>query len=117
MGVADGASVAPVDLAAAKVHLRVDADDTSEDALIRSLILAAMLAVEGKIFRRVYPDSAPLDLDPDGMVVNAAVNAAVLLIVGHLFANREAVAAGTRMEVPMGVDWLLAPYVNFAGGV
>ena len=116
MGVADGASVAPVDLAAAKAHLRIDAEDTAEDGLIAGLVAAAKLAIEGKIFRRVYATSAPLDLDPEGMVVNAVINQAVLLIVGHLFANREAVAAGARVEVPMGVGWLLEPHVNYAGG-
>lgn len=40
------------------------------------------------------------------------VRAAVLLIVGHLFENREAAVVGSvSSELPMGVEMLLAPYV------
>lgn len=35
---------------------------------------------------------------------------AILLLVGHLDQNREAATAGTLVEVPLGVDALLAPY-------
>lgn len=47
----------------------------------------------------------------DGMVVNEAIRAAVLLIVGHLFANREDVVAGVSVaQLPNGAEWLLQPY-------
>ena len=42
----------------------------------------------------------------------ADVRAAALLIVGHLYENREAVVIGTiATDLPMGVELLLAPYV------
>ena len=51
----------------------------------------------------------------DGMVVNEAINAAVLLIVGHLYANREDVVAGVSVaQMPNGAEWLLAPYKVYA---
>ena len=105
-----------IDLSTAKAHLRVV--HTDEDNLITAWITAAYLAVEGKIFRRVYdaPDDIPA-LDITGIVADAAINAAVLLIVGHLFENREAVTEGQRVEVPMGAEWLLIPYVDFGAGV
>lgn len=102
-----------VGIATAKAHLRVSGNE--EDALIGALIDAAYLAVEGKVFRKVYADAVP-EADPAGVVANEAINAAVLLIVGHLYANREAVVQGQAVEVPMGAEWLLAPYVNYAGG-
>ncbi|MCK7547189.1 head-tail connector protein [Marinobacter koreensis] len=44
--------------------------------------------------------------------VPADVRAAALLIIGHLYENREAVVIGTiATELPLGVDLLLAPYV------
>ena len=47
----------------------------------------------------------------DGMVANEAIRAAVLLIVGHLFANREDVVAGVSVaQLPNGAEWLLQPY-------
>ena len=51
----------------------------------------------------------------DGMVVNEAIKAAVLLIVGHLYANREDVVAGVSVaQLPNGAEWLLAPYKVYA---
>ena len=51
----------------------------------------------------------------DGMVVNEAIRAAVLLIVGHLFANREDVVAGVSVaQLPNGAEWLLQPYKAYA---
>lgn len=68
--------------------------------------------------RRVYSDQVTLDAavtaDSAGdrpMVVNDAIRAAILLLIGHLFANREAVVTGTiATQVPMGVHALLWPY-------
>ena len=102
-----------IDLATAKVHLRVDG--TADDALITGWIAAAYLAVEGAIFRKVYADTVPAD-DATGVVVDDLINAAVLLIVGHLYANREATAPAGMAELPMGAQWLLQPYINTAGG-
>ncbi|MFM9926902.1 head-tail connector protein [Variovorax sp. H27-G14] len=103
-----------IDLAAAKVHLRVD-DGTEENSLIEVWIKAAYLAVEGKIFRKVYGETVPAE-DLTGVLADEAINSAVLLILGHLYVHREAVQDGTRVEVPMGAEWLLTPYINFEGG-
>ena len=51
----------------------------------------------------------------DGMVVNEAIKAAVLLIVGHLFAHREDVLSGVSVATrPTGAERLLAPYTVYA---
>lgn len=104
-----------VDLAVAKLHLRVTG--TAEDTLIDEWIKAAYLSVEGSIFRRVFnvPADIPED-DPKAIATNEAINSAVLLIVGHLYANREAVAPSSMAEMPLGAQWLLVPHVNTAGG-
>lgn len=106
--------MAKIDLATAKLHLRVD-EGTEEDARIEAWIRTAYLAIEGKIFRRVYADEVPA-LDLTGIVADEAINSVALMILGHLYAHREAVVEGARSEVPMGPDWLLAPYINFNGG-
>lgn len=103
-----------IDLARAKLHLRVDGDE--EDALIGGWIAAAYLAIEGKIFAKLYEDGASIPEGAAGVVIDEAINAAAQLIIGHLYANREAVAPGQIAEIPMGADWLLLPYVNAAGG-
>lgn len=46
-----------------------------------------------------------------GMVLNAAIQAACLLKLGHLFANREEVVTGTTaVELPLASQHLLMPY-------
>jgi uncharacterized phiE125 gp8 family phage protein len=45
--------------------------------------------------------------------VPQAIRQAILLLVGHWYANREAVGAGTLAPLPMAVDALLAPYRNW----
>lgn len=43
-------------------------------------------------------------------VVPVAITTAILMLVAHWYANREAAAAGDLATVPMAVDALLAPY-------
>lgn len=51
----------------------------------------------------------------DGVVVNDQIKAAVLLTVGHLFANREDVVVGASVSaLPHGADCLLQPYKVYA---
>ena len=85
--------MAKIDFVAAKLHLRVTEPD--EDTLIAALIAAAYANVEGRIFRKVYDtdETIPAE-DTTGIHANEAINAAVLLIVGHLYANREDVITG-----------------------
>lgn len=156
-----------VQLAEAKLHLRVDSAD--EDALIGVYITAAEQMAMALLDRGVYADgtalgvakaAAPGELDTaiaayesaiaaaealadetaiaaaiqtagngllrakvayrqamDGMVVNEAIKAAVLMIVGHLFVNREdvvAVAGVSVAQLPNGAEWLLQPYKVYA---
>ena len=51
----------------------------------------------------------------DGIVVNDQIKAAVLLTVGHLYANREDVVVGVSVTaLPAGVDCLLQPFKVYA---
>lgn len=46
-----------------------------------------------------------------GMVINSAVQAAILLTLGHLYANREEVVIGASVaQLPQGARQLLQPY-------
>lgn len=102
-----------IDLATAKLHLRVD--DDAEDALIELYIEAAETAAADFLNRNVYAtpdDLAAADEVPEAlpMVVNAAVRAAILLILGHLYANREDVVSTAVNKLPMGAHSLLYPH-------
>lgn len=53
-----------------------------------------------------------------GIVVNSAIKSGILLLVGHLYANREAttqqVNGYATMVMPMGVDYVLQPFKVYA---
>lgn len=52
-----------------------------------------------------------IDMDEFGIVINKGIEAACLLKLGHLFANREEVVVGsTGVELPLASKFLLAPY-------
>jgi hypothetical protein len=96
-------------LAEAKLHLR--ATHASEDSLIQIYLDASEMNVEDYLNRKLYASDIGSDLT--GVLLTAPIKAAVLLFVGHLYNNREAVTMerlNMPMELPMGVKWLLGPY-------
>lgn len=103
-----------VDVPTAKLHLRVD--DSAEDVLIQLYIEAAEASVVEFLNRNVYANQAAMDAAAEAppaepMVVNAAVKAAILLLVGHLFHNREEAAVGLSVAaLPVSSQRLLQPY-------
>lgn len=92
-----------IDLARVKLHLRVDDDE--ENSLITGYIEAAKSHVAMHCDRELV-EVAPVE--PDQMGVTPDVEQAILLLVGHWFANREGVALGTISTVmPLAVERLL----------
>ena len=91
------------DMATVKMHLRVDGDE--EDALIGGYLAAAKAHVEQHCDRKLV-ESDPVE--PEEMGLTADVEQAILLVVGHWYANREAVVTGTIATViPLAVERLL----------
>ena len=88
----------PVSLADAKSHLRIDSDH--DDALVERLLIAAAQYIGNEIHR---------DLT-DGSDVPQLLKQAVLLVVGHLYENREAATDRTITEVPMAVQRIVWQY-------
>lgn len=87
------------------------------DAQLELYVGAAEQAAEDFLNRKVYEDSnvmaaAVLDgsAGDDPMVVNDAIRAAVLLITGHLFRNREDVVGESVTQLPNGAHSLLWPH-------
>ncbi|QRX82247.1 head-tail connector protein [Glaciimonas sp. PAMC28666] len=100
--------------AQARLHLKLD--DPDED--ISLAVQAAELSAQAFMNRNVYADQSALDAavlagiaGPSPMVINALIQAGMLLILGHLYANREDVVVGASVsEVPHGSHALLMPY-------
>ena len=89
-----------INLAEAKLHLRVD--HSEEDALIQSMIDAATQSVANHLDMHVDDMEDYIDMP-------APVAAAILLRVGDLYENREAVQDRSLYDNPTFAR-LLAPY-------
>lgn len=100
--------MAIITLEQAKLHLRVDASE--EDAHILLLIGAAQEQAEGYLNRKVYEaDSEVKPEDERPLVANFSIRAAMLLMIGDLYAGREdQYAAGNQF--PQASRRLLDPY-------
>lgn len=85
-----------VSLDTAKLYLRVDMDD--DDDTVTRLIAAATGHLES------------IGVDCTTTPVPDAVEQAILMLVGHFYENREAVADAKSAAVALGVDRLTAPY-------
>lgn len=94
-----------MDLNLVRDQLRLDADDVEQDALLQNYIDAAKAHVEQHCDRKLV-DADPQG--PDEMELTKDVEQAILLLVGHWFANREAVVVGAvSNQVQLGVERLL----------
>ena len=92
-----------LDLDRVKMHLRVDG--VEEDAVIEGYVEAAKAHVAMHC-DRVLVDAVPATADEMGLTPD--VEQAILLLVGHWYANREAVVVGAAPAVvPLAVDRLL----------
>ncbi|MBV4512715.1 head-tail connector protein [Pseudomonas sp. SWRI22] len=92
-----------IDLVRVKFHLKVDGDE--EDTLITGYFEAAKSHVAMHCDRELVEGSP---VGPEQMGFTSDVEQAVLLLVGHWYANREAVAVGTiATALPLAVERLL----------
>lgn len=96
-----------------KQHCRIDTDFTGDDALLEIYTGAAARYVQTWTRRTLYENQSSPGYadDPAPILLNYDVKAAMLLLIGHWYANRESVAVGqTVAEVPFAVEALLQPY-------
>lgn len=93
-----------ISLAIARKHLNIEEGYDADDAYIAGLITAARRKVELDT-RRTFGGNAPTLVDDDA----ALAAQAVLLIIGHWYANREAVSLEGRVAaaMPMSVGWIV----------
>ena len=104
LGVARAAAPGELDAAIAAYEAAITAAELLSDTDAQD---ASIQTAENNLLRAKVAYRQTMD----GMVVNEAIRAAVLLIVGHLFANREDVVAGVSVaQLPNGAEWLLQPY-------
>ncbi len=96
-------------------HLRLSGDDEVDALAV--YVGAAEGAAAAYLNRKVFLDLTTLTAavaagtaGADPIVMSDSIRAAMLLILGHLYANREDSAIGlTAVELPMGSQYLLRP--------
>ncbi|EAO2313199.1 phage gp6-like head-tail connector protein [Salmonella enterica subsp. enterica serovar Senftenberg] len=102
-----------LELVVVKQHCRIDTDFSGDDDLLTLYSGAAARYVETWTRRTLYEaeDSPGYSDDPDSILLNDDVKAAMLLLIGQWYANREAVNIGNiTSEIPFAVEALLQPY-------
>lgn len=97
-----------ITLETAKLHLKVDTTD--DDNMIAIYLGAAERAAMDYCNRTIYEGAESIGSDLDGVVINDAIEAAILLNLGHLYVNREGVDTVQKQELPLGIQSLLQPY-------
>ena len=96
-----------ITLETAKLHLKVDTTDRDADITLK--LGAAEQAAMDYCNRTIY-GAEGVGSDLDGVVINDAIKAAILLNLGHLYVNREGVDTVQKQELPLGIRSLLQPY-------
>ncbi|KKY78708.1 phage protein [Enterobacter cloacae] len=102
-----------IELDVVKQHCRIDNDFTGDDALLEIYTGAAARYVQTWTRRTLYEkeSSSGYADDPAPILLDDDVKAAMLLLIGHWYANREAVNIGNiTTAVPLAVESLLQPY-------
>ena len=104
-----------VTLSQAMAHCRAESEDL---AMMELYLSAAKQTAADYVNRSVYNDQADMEIavtagiaGENPMIVNDAINAAILLITGHLYTNREDVIVGvSACELPNGAKSILNHY-------
>lgn len=99
----------------AKLHLRIDHD--FDDADIQLKLNTAEEQAINFLERQVYATDDELKqavlsnkAGDRPMLVNSSVKSAILLLLGHLYENREETGVANSSNVKYGFERLLTPY-------
>lgn len=95
----------PLDVA--KKHLNLEPSFTDDDQYIMMLIDAA----EQAVLKHTNEDIEKLEEAGGGCIPTPIFNA-ILLMIGHLYQNREIVGTKTA-ELPLAYEYLIALYQNY----
>lgn len=112
---ADGSALATAREAAVK--LRTQARVSYATAVSNAQLLEDAAELESAVADAEYDLKQALAVSGEmarGIILNETIQAACLLILGHLYTNREDVVAGagtlTALALPQGSKFLMAPY-------
>jgi hypothetical protein len=101
-----------IDIDLVKLHLRLEADDDTEEVYLQHLIDSAVDAFCVFSNRTLVASNATLP-DPVGntLKITKTIEQGALLLIGHWYESREAVITGTiSTELDLTTTRLWAPY-------
>ncbi|EPA6640343.1 TPA: head-tail connector protein [Serratia marcescens] len=96
-----------------KEHCRLESDFTDDDSILNLYIGAASRYVETWTRRKMYESETSEGYadDHDSILLGDDVKAAMLLLIGHWYENRETVSVGqVATDIPFAAEALLQPY-------
>lgn len=96
-----------------KQHCNIDPDFTDDDKLLALYTNSAVKFVENHTRRTLYEKEASegYQEDADHLLLTDDVSAAMLLLIGQWYDNREGVITGSSFSTqPFAVEALLQPY-------
>lgn len=96
-----------------KHHCNIEQDFTEDDAWLAARIKAAVRYVENYTRRTLYEDATdPLYLaNPNRLLYGEDIETAMLMLIAHWYANREAVVTGiSAVTLDYAVEAFLQPY-------
>lgn len=96
-----------LDLELVKKHLNIDSDFTEDDAYIQTLIDVAVQAVVKHI------DVADITEHVEDGKLTPGLQHACLLLIGSLYANREALSITSMTELPLAYNYLLQLFQDY----
>ena len=94
-----------------KQQCRISTDE--DDALLVHYLEASKMLAEAFMSRKIYDSQADIDNanDADGILNNAQIKQAILMVIAHWYEHREAVATGISSKaVELGFRALLQPF-------
>lgn len=91
-----------IDLNIVKKHLYVDYED--DDDYLFMLFEVAKGIVQQHLHWKEMPDYKELP---------KPVQHAILLMIGHLYKNREITTTTSQADVPLGFEYLLSPFITY----
>ncbi|EGT4305898.1 head-tail connector protein [Franconibacter daqui] len=96
-----------------KHHCNIEPGFTEDDDWVETSIKAAARYVETSTRRRLYDaaDDPAYLADPDRLLYGADIEMAMLMLIAHWYANREAVNVGNvTSALAFSTEALLQPY-------
>lgn len=97
------------------VRLPIPFVSAASAVVIDGAVAVPLRLSQGQIWAHVTPETSTLGPVRIDMTVGSpidthpAIIAAIKLLVGHWYLNREAVVSGSATSIPLGVDRLLSP--------